>query len=649
MKYSTVGIIVAVLLVVPLATHAVGADHAVISEIKTSGGTGKTTDEFIELYNPTDADVSLAGWKLVKKTAAGSDYGLIDDFGTKTIRAHSYFLVAHPSGYTGSITADAVYSTANSIADNNTILLLNSTSAVVDQVGMGMATVFEGEAAGNPPAGKSIERKAKPDSIVEMMVDGGRDYFAGNGESSGNNKTDFIVREIPEPQNSSSEPEYVTAAAPIVVVPPTNQVPPPTTTPPPSSSTPTTKVVPKNEPPNAEFTVSAPTAKVGVELQFDGADSKDPEGSKLQYRWEFGDGGSATGKTASHPFKHAGQFTVRLTVQDAAGATGTVESTVTVTDYDYSSKVLLNEALPSCDGPDDQCEYVELYNGDSRAVQLEGWTLTDTKTRYRLPAGTAVPAGGYLVLKRTDSKVVLNDTGDTVYLVDPRNTIVSGVTYGAAKTDQSFSRVPSPVGWRWTDRLTPGRANEFPEVEVEQQQQEEAGQPAAANTNTPAIPDAVPVTLALAAVDESRIGQLVTVTADVESVSGRNVYLADAAGGTLRAYVQQVTGIQKVELKPGDSVQITGVVDKTEAGIRLLPRKKEDIIVQQNSNSNAAGVVLGAETSQPAVPTAAAGSSNQNIWYGVGGVVALLAVVAAIVRKVRGSRAEEDTERSSEV
>ncbi|OGL88616.1 hypothetical protein A3I42_01970 [Candidatus Uhrbacteria bacterium RIFCSPLOWO2_02_FULL_49_11] len=45
-----------------LSPASAGASHVVINEIKVGGE--KATDEFIELYNPTDAEVNLAGWRL---------------------------------------------------------------------------------------------------------------------------------------------------------------------------------------------------------------------------------------------------------------------------------------------------------------------------------------------------------------------------------------------------------------------------------------------------------------------------------------------------------------------------------------------------------------------------------------------------------
>lgn len=81
-----------------------------------------------------------------------------------------------------------------------------------------------------------------------------------------------------------------------------------------------------NTPPVAAFTDSATSAAYTEEtIAFNGADSYDPDGRIISYYWDFGDGISATGATASHTYVDAGSYTVVLTVTDDDGATDTVE------------------------------------------------------------------------------------------------------------------------------------------------------------------------------------------------------------------------------------------------------------------------------------------------------------------------------------
>lgn len=546
---------------------AASADHVVISEIKTTGGTGKTTDEFIELYNPTGTAVSLTGWSLVKKTASGNDYVLVADFGEKNIPANGYLLVAHPTGYDGSVVPDAVYTMSNSISDNNTVLVLDSAQNVVDEIGWGTATIGEGEAAANPSAAKSLERKAKPDSTVEFMLDGGRDYFAGNGEDSGNNKNDFIVRDVPEPQNSLSEPECVTASAPTVPVTNTNSVAPVSNT----NTRGNTNTAPTNQ-----STVNTNTA-----------------------------------------------------------------STIVQKTYDYSKKVFINEVLPSCAGPDDACEFIELINTDDRPIHLVGWSLTDQKTTYRFPEDSVIDVGELLSIDHATSKITLNNTGDTLYLIDPGKNIVHGVTYGKAKEDISFSRTDDGSHWSWTDSITAGQANEFTENE-EDDDPDSAGVSNAAGSTAeqPATDAAVstPVVSDIAGVTASMIGRIVTVSGQVDSISGRSFYLVDESGNSLRVYVPKKPGLDTVLVKTGDSVSVTGEVSKTNAGLRIVPRTANDIVGVQTDGTEESGSVLGAEAADTSIDIPATTSDPHMVLYVIGAAVATVGGVSIYIWRSKKGR-----------
>jgi hypothetical protein len=54
----------------------------------------------------------------------------------------------------------------------------------------------------------------------------------------------------------------------------------------------------------------------GLPLAFNGSGSSDPDGNALSYAWDFGDGGTATGVTASHTYAVVGSYLVTLTVTD---------------------------------------------------------------------------------------------------------------------------------------------------------------------------------------------------------------------------------------------------------------------------------------------------------------------------------------------
>lgn len=226
------------------------AGHVVISEIQVGGATAN--DEFVELYNPTNDPVNLGGWRLRK--AGPSALNLVASM-SGVIPAHGFFLVAHPS-YAGSTAADLVYTaTSSGMAGNNTIILFRDAGVTVeDKVGMGSAADFEGAAVASPSAASSIERKANASSSVSSMNVGGSDELAGNGEDSGNNATDFILRTVSQPQNSLSaiEPAIVPTETLTPPVTPTETITP--------TVTPTVTVMPTGTPTATASPTPTPTA-----------------------------------------------------------------------------------------------------------------------------------------------------------------------------------------------------------------------------------------------------------------------------------------------------------------------------------------------------------------------------------------------------
>ena len=85
-----------------------------------------------------------------------------------------------------------------------------------------------------------------------------------------------------------------------------------------------------NTPPTASFTATPTSGIVPLAVSFNGSASTDPDGSIASYAWTFGDGGTASGVTASHTYNSTGTFTAKLTVTDNRGATGSTTTAITV-------------------------------------------------------------------------------------------------------------------------------------------------------------------------------------------------------------------------------------------------------------------------------------------------------------------------------
>ncbi|MBA3724274.1 MAG: lamin tail domain-containing protein [Candidatus Levybacteria bacterium] len=238
----------------PLSVKA-DTNHVVISQIQLSGATA--SDEFVELYNPTNSNIDLAKWRLIRKSSTGgSTQNLVASL-AGTIKPKSYFLIAHPNAAL-SANADTIYSSsASAITTNNTITLFSDAGlTIVDKIGLGTAVESEtAPFADNPEGGESIVRKAIANSTAQSLFTGGTEATLGNGLDTDNNSTDFVLFTVSLPRNSTTsqtQPTSVPSSAPTNTPSPTS-VPTPTSAP---TAIPTT--VPTNTPTPTQMPTATP-------------------------------------------------------------------------------------------------------------------------------------------------------------------------------------------------------------------------------------------------------------------------------------------------------------------------------------------------------------------------------------------------------
>jgi len=140
--------------------------------------------------------------------------------------------------------------------------------------------------------------------------------------------------------------------------------------------------------------------------------------------------------------------------------------------------VLVNEFLASNDTTNQDPDYgyfadwIELYNETASAIDIGGWTMTDnlaTPDKWTVPAGTTVPAAGFLLIWCDSLDEVglgihtnfkLGSGGEQIGLYNASAAPVDTLTYGEQTTDVSSGRTPDGSdNWANFATPTPGASN----------------------------------------------------------------------------------------------------------------------------------------------------------------------------------------------
>jgi len=161
--------------------------HLVINEIMT-GTTQTLTEEWVEIFNPCSAAVTVDGWKLGYRAATNTDGASAADSSTLysfagSIPAGAYRLLGG-SGYAG--TKDGAL--GSGIAASGAVALRNGAGTIVDAVAWG--TVTTGNAFIETSAAPAPPTAASPGDSIERLP---------NGTDSDNNHADFASASTPTP------------------------------------------------------------------------------------------------------------------------------------------------------------------------------------------------------------------------------------------------------------------------------------------------------------------------------------------------------------------------------------------------------------------------------------------------------------------
>jgi len=631
--YKTIKILlIPVIALIPLFTHAYSSDNIVIHEIQISGET--TKDEYIKLFNPTNKSINLENWRLSKKTKSNNQYNILTAFPKIIIPPNGYLTIAH-NNYTDK--TDLYYSTSQSLANNNTLLLYNnSSSTIVDLVGWGEATTYEGLGATiNPEKNEIIIRTSdidnniidfqiinnqtskteeetivietpKKNTIIQKQTEQISVDSIENSTQPKNTKSKYstsgkiIISELlPNPDGSDIHNEWIEIQNKdnkIINI--SNWV----------LSDNNTKYIFPNQTlisPNEYIVIPRDNSKITLnnsdteiitlldplhytidQVSYFGPAPNAQSWSKSNTnKWVWTSLQTPGSKNKSNTLKNT---SISQTSKPTNNKTTTQDNYKNdsqelieidpklLADYNYSN-IIINEILPNPDGQDEDEEWIELYNLGDTTISLTGFVLGDGSKKIYIIQNREIGPKEYTIIKRTDSKIALNNTDDHLKLWAPNGTLLNRIQYiGSAPSGSSYSRTNINL-WDWSSNPTPGKTNGFPEKTKEQKvNKKESDEKNKKSHSTSEV-------LSIKNIKDIDIGTSVTtqgIVAVVPNIFGKTYfYIVDGVSGI------KIYSAKKLfpKMKVGDEIQVTGSISENGNELRIKISQESDIQIQKHN------------------------------------------------------------------
>ncbi len=373
----------------PATTKISTPKKVLINEIQIDNivGKGGTDDDWVELYNPNNVDVSLNGWSL-QKHSSDDPCSVNKSFYKKNfdsdavILSKGFFLVVSTKA-SDALKAGANMTISWSLTDNNTIYLVRSGDKIisgndlniVDKVGFGDKSCFaEISPAPAPPDAKSIERKKL-------------------GQDTDNNSQDFKISDTPTPKGTFPKTTIQDATDY------SNN---------PSSNSP-----------------GAPVYNLLIKWQ---SPSQNIDFYQVQYKLNDGNWRDWLAKTTQNQEYFQGVYSLlnddvysfRVRAQDKDENLGDWSEEIKI---DLTNPVIINEvAYAGTDAsPDDQ--WIELYNRSDKDIDITGWKIVSGTgaglnriDTLSISLKGTILSKGYFILERNDDNALSDVLADQLFI-----------------------------------------------------------------------------------------------------------------------------------------------------------------------------------------------------------------------------------------
>lgn len=433
------------------------APTIIINELAWAGSTRSTSDEWIELRNPSETEINISGWQITKLTS-GEDALMLILPSPSTIPAHGYFLISNFKHEEEDGTDKSVLNIAPNVVDSavslsNSALLIKLYDGDFTNGANLIDTAWDGSA---PTVGDNSLKIS-----MERDDDGG-----GWHDASERVNLDAGVDDLATPAAENSK----------LVLPPT-----------------LTSIQPESAVNDGDVEVEEirgsnfsreplPTLKLILgEQEIVGTNVNVVDETLIdQVSFAITDA-------------PAGEWDLVLVNPDGQTATLPRALTITtpVTPPDLTTTLRLSEIFPKPTSTSND-EFIELYNFGETAIRLTDWQLDDDPTGGSQPFvfdEVVIAPKKFLTLYKPDTHLTLNDSGDSVLLIQPNGFVLDEVSYETAVSGETLARFDN--GWHWTQTPTPNGINvltqpppETPPTEPTDEEEEEETPAPLADTET---------------------------------------------------------------------------------------------------------------------------------------------------------------------
>jgi PKD repeat protein len=209
-------------------------------------------------------------------------------------------------------------------------------------------------------------------------------------------------------------------------------------------------VVAENQPPVAD--AKGPyIGTVNLPVYFDGSGSYDPDGTIINYDWNFGDGKIGSGVNPSHQYEIPNKYIIILTVEDANGQT----------DIDLTTARIYSKPIANANGPyegikDVPIEFLGSVTGGKTPYNWY-WDFGDNLySSSKSPIHNYHQLGTYRIMLKVTDELGVSDTDITEVVIHSAQELVSdagGPYFGAINqliyfTGNAIGGVP-PYSYEW--------------------------------------------------------------------------------------------------------------------------------------------------------------------------------------------------------